>query len=64
LYNGNTQQELAMRRQQLEMLRQQQLEMLRRRQQQAIGRQVPIQADPDGVIQQQQDIGNFFDGLR
>jgi hypothetical protein len=59
LYNGNTQQELAMRRQQ-----QQQLEMLRRQQQQAIRRQVPIQADPDGVRRQQQDIGNFFDGLR
>jgi len=56
LYNGNTQQELAMRRQQLE--------MLRRQQQQAIGRQVPIQADPDGVRRQQQDIGNFFHGLR
>jgi hypothetical protein len=59
LYNGNTQQELDMRRQQ-----QQQLEMLRRQQQQAIRRQVPIQADPDGVRRQQQDIGNFFDGLR
>jgi septum formation inhibitor MinC len=51
LYNGNTQQELAMRRQQ-------------QQQQQAIRRQVPIQADPDGVRRQQQDIGNFFDGLR
>ena len=60
LYNGNTQQELDMRRQQ----QQQQLEMLRRQQQQAIRRQVPIQADPDGVRRQQQDIGNFFDGLR
>jgi len=59
LYNGNTQQQLDMRRQQ-----QQQLEMLRRQQQQAIRRQVPIQADPDGVRRQQQDIGNFFDGLR
>ena len=58
LYNGNTQQELAMRRQQLEMLRRQQ------QQQQAIRRQVPIQADPNGLRQQQQDIGRFFDGLR
>ena len=59
LYNGNTQQELAMRRQQLEMLRRQQ-----QQQQQAIRRQVPIQADPNGLRQQQQDIGRFFDGLR
>jgi hypothetical protein len=47
-----------MRRQQLEMLRRQQ------QQQQAIRRQVPIQADPNGLRQQQQDIGRFFDGLR
>lgn len=55
LYNGNTQQELAMRRQQLEMLRRQQ-----QQQQQAIRRQVPIQADPNGLRQQQQDIGRFL----
>jgi len=66
LYNGNTQQELAMRRQQLEMLRQQQQQAIGRQAigRQAIGRQVPIQADPDGVRRQQQDIGNFFHGLR
>lgn len=59
LYNGNTQQ-------QIEMMRQQQLEMMRRQQQQLemMRRQVPIQADPDGVRRQQEDIGRFLDGLR